>query len=107
VPSFAATGPKAIVLVARNANKLQQVAETVNKSYPEVETLVVPTDVADPAAVASLFETVKAKYGHADVLVNNAGIFKAIAPVKDVDQQAWWEEMVAFILNLQCRTLGR
>ena len=55
-----------------------------------------PTDIADPASVAALFEKVKEKYGHADVLVNNAGVFKAIAPVKDVDQQAWWDEMVCF-----------
>lgn len=53
-----------------------------------------PTDIAEPASVTSLFDKVKEKYGHADVLVNNAGIFKATAPVKDVDQQEWWNEMV-------------
>jgi NAD(P)-dependent dehydrogenase (short-subunit alcohol dehydrogenase family) len=46
--------------------------------------------------VNALFEKVKEKYGHADVLVNNAGLFKAIAPIKDVDEHAWWEEMVRF-----------
>jgi len=93
VPSFAAAGAKAIVLVARNANKLKQVADTITQAHPHVETLYVPTDIADPASVAALFEEVKHKYGHADVLVNNAGIFKAVAPVKDVDHAAWWEEM--------------
>lgn len=52
------------------------------------------TDIADPASVAALFSKVTEKYGHADVLVNNAGIFNAIAPIKDVDQAAWWEELV-------------
>ncbi|KAH7135050.1 hypothetical protein B0J11DRAFT_517461 [Dendryphion nanum] len=93
VPSFAATGPKAIVLVARTAEKLRQVAESVAKSYPSVETLCVPTDIADPASVTSLFDKIKVKYGHADVLINNAGIFQAIAPVRDVDQQSWWDEL--------------
>lgn len=97
MPSFAATGPKAIVLVARNAEKLRQVADSVAKSHPSVETLCVPTDISNPASVNALFEKVKAKYGHADVLVNNAGIFKAISPVKDVDSAAWWEEMVLLI----------
>jgi NAD(P)-dependent dehydrogenase (short-subunit alcohol dehydrogenase family) len=93
-PSFAAAGPKAIVLVARNADKLQEVADTLAKSHPDVETLVVPTDIGDPASVAALFDKVKEKYGHADVLVNNAAVFEADQPVKDVDQQLWWDEMV-------------
>jgi NAD(P)-dependent dehydrogenase (short-subunit alcohol dehydrogenase family) len=51
--------------------------------------------VTDSASVTALFKKVAEKYGHADVLVNNAGLFKAIAPVKDVDEQSWWEEMVS------------
>lgn len=94
VPSFAAAGPKAIVLVARSADKLQVVANTVAKSHPGVETLIVPTDIGDPASVAALFGKVKQKYGHADVLVNNAAIFEVDRPVKDVEQQLWWDEMV-------------
>jgi NADP-dependent 3-hydroxy acid dehydrogenase YdfG len=94
VPSFAATGPKAIVLVARKADKLQEVANTIAKSHPAVETLVVPTDIGDPAAVQALFEKVKEKYGHADVLVNNAAVYKEEKTVKDADHQIWWEEMV-------------
>jgi hypothetical protein len=94
VQSFAATGPKAIVLVARSEGKLEQVAASLNEKFPKVETLVVPTDVADPASVAALFEKVKSKYGHADVLVNNAAVFNSTASVKDVDHKAWWDEMV-------------
>lgn len=94
VPAFAAASPKAIVLVARRADKLQEVADTIAKSHPDIETLVVPTDIGDPASVSALFDKVKQKYGHADVLVNNAAIFKAEQPVKDVDQQSWWDETV-------------
>jgi NADP-dependent 3-hydroxy acid dehydrogenase YdfG len=80
VPAFAAAGAKALVLVARSADKLNTVADLVAKTYPHVETLVVRTDIADPGSVAALFEVVNKKYGHADVLVNNAGVFKAMAP---------------------------
>ena len=96
MPSFAATGAKAIVLVARNEEKLNAVAESVAKSHPDVETLVVPTDFADPRSVAALFETVTKKYGHADVLINNAAMFQAIAPITDVDPALWWEEVVSY-----------
>ncbi|KAF2871137.1 hypothetical protein BDV95DRAFT_573352 [Massariosphaeria phaeospora] len=93
VPAFAAAGAKAIVLVARNADKLAAVADSVTKNYPNVEVLSVPTDITDPAAVAALFEKVKSKYGHADVLVNNAGGFNALGPAKDVAINDWWKDM--------------
>lgn len=92
--SFAATGPKALVLVARNAKKLEEVAASINEKFPRVDTLTVPTDVADPASVAALFEKVKSKYGHADVLVNNAAVFNSLAPIKDDDHKVWWGDMV-------------
>lgn len=94
VPSFVAASPKAIVLVARRADKLQEIADTIKRSHPTVETLVVPTDIGDPVAVQELFEKVKEKYGHADVLVNNAAVFKEERSIRDADHQIWWEEMV-------------
>lgn len=94
VPSFAAAGPKAIVLVARRANKLQQVADSISQSHPRVDTLVVPTDINNSVSVTALFEKVKEKYGHVDLLVNNAAVFNAIGPIKDIDQKSWWDEMV-------------
>ncbi|KAJ4986547.1 hypothetical protein SVAN01_07983 [Stagonosporopsis vannaccii] len=93
-PSFAATGPKALVLVARSNEKLQAVAAAIAKTHPTVETLIVPTDLNDPASIAALFETVKQKYGHADVLVNNAGTFGPDQSVRDVEQQGWWDAMI-------------
>lgn len=69
-------------------------ADSIAKSHPNVESLVVPTDIGDLASVKVLFEKVKQKYGHADVLVNNAAIFKVDQPVREVDEQGWWDEMV-------------
>jgi|SRR5690242_4435295 len=105
VPSFAATGPRALVLVARSAEKLQAVADATAKTYPRVEILIVPTDLGDPASIAALFEKVTQKYGHADVLVNNAGTFGANEPVKDVEQQSWWDAMVVGPLSLLRTTI--
>lgn len=106
MPSFAATGPRAIVLVARNADKLRQVADSMTKSYPTIEIFSAPTDISDPVSVNTLFMKVKARYGHADVLINNAGVFSEIALVKDVDPIAWWREMVRFntALSIVSRT---
>ncbi|GAA3548801.1 SDR family oxidoreductase [Amycolatopsis ultiminotia] len=40
----------------------------------EANALVVPADVADPAAVTELFATVRSAWGRLDLLVNNAGV---------------------------------
>ena len=51
--------------------------------------LVVPTDVSDPTAIASLFDTVKATYGRIDLLFNNAGISTRNIPIEDLTLEQW------------------
>lgn len=51
MPAFAAAGAKAIVLVARDQKKLDDVAKGVVEQYPEVQTLSVATNIADPKSV--------------------------------------------------------
>lgn len=80
--------------MATNEDKLKDVAASLNKQFPDIEILPVGANLADPASVSALFEKVKTKYGHADVLVHNAGVFNAAGPVKDSDQQEWWDDMV-------------
>lgn len=62
-------GGWSVVLVGRRKDALEETASmgTGGKS------LVVPTDVTDPAQVDALFAKVKDTYGHLDVLFNNAG----------------------------------
>jgi 3-oxoacyl-[acyl-carrier protein] reductase len=45
-------------------------------------------DVADPAAVAALFDGVAAEHGRIDVLVNNAGV-GAVAPSEELAPDVW------------------
>jgi NAD(P)-dependent dehydrogenase (short-subunit alcohol dehydrogenase family) len=53
------------------------------------DALVVPTDVADPAAVSALFARVRAELGRVDLLFNNAGSFGTPAPFEDVAVEDW------------------
>ena len=46
-------------------------------------------DVADPVAVARLFDTVTSELGGLDTLVNNAGIAGPTAPCEDVALRDW------------------
>ena len=51
--------------------------------------LAVPTDVGDPASVAALFDTVKARFGRLDLLFNNAGVSSMSSLLEDLPFEQW------------------
>src|SRR5207302_3905859 len=53
------------------------------------KSLVVPTDVSDPAAVKALFAKTKETFGRLDVLFNNAGIGAPAMPMEDLPLETW------------------
>jgi len=61
-----------VVLAARRADRLAGVADQVRAGGGEAR--VVPTDVADEAAVRALVDGTVDAWGRLDVLVNNAGV---------------------------------
>lgn len=78
--------------MARNLEKLNDTAQELNKSYPGVETLVVSVDLTNAQDISELFQKVHAAYGHADVLVNNAGVLNAAGKLSEVDPELWWKD---------------
>jgi NAD(P)-dependent dehydrogenase (short-subunit alcohol dehydrogenase family) len=76
-----------LVLAGRRADALRETLSGTAASPDQA--LVVPTDVTDPAAVATLFERARREYGRVDVLFNNAGIFGVAAPFDDVPLDQW------------------
>lgn len=95
----------AVVLAGRRAELLEQtVAEAgaagekskrVNRSDAEGRhvssspTLVVPTDVGDPAAVRALFAKTRETFGRLDLLFNNAGSGAPPIPLEDLSYEQW------------------
>lgn len=65
-----------VVVAARRAERLRDLADDL----PGVE--AVSCDVADPDAVAGLVEAALARFGHIDVVVNNAGT-GAVVPAEE------------------------
>ncbi|MBL8665625.1 MAG: SDR family NAD(P)-dependent oxidoreductase, partial [Candidatus Odyssella sp.] len=57
--------------------------------------LFVPTDVASPGAVAAMAETVLARFGRIDILVNNAALFSKITmkPFWELPVEEWERAM--------------
>ena len=49
----------------------------------------VAVDVADPASVEAMVESVRSEYGRLDIAVNNAGVGGDLAPVGDYAIEGW------------------
>ena len=76
-----------VVLAGRRADALEKsIAEAGNNAS---RALAVPTNVADPQSVASLFATTKEKFGRLDVLFNNAGTGAPAIPLEELSFEQW------------------
>src|SRR5438132_7461473 len=77
----------AVSLAGRRTDKLEETAAMGRATNGQ--SLVVPTDVADPPAVRELFAKTKDAFGRLDVLFNNAGIGAPAVPMEDLPLEAW------------------
>ena len=75
-----------VVLAGRRAEPL---AEVIAQSGAGTRALAVPTDVADPESVKALFAAAVAKFGHLDVVFNNAGVNAPGIPLEDLTIAQW------------------
>ena len=88
VPKLAESGAK-LVLVARDADKLDELVRNLEDDY-EAEAISIPTDITQYAQVELMVQRAIAQFGQIDVLVNAAGAgvmkqFLRIEP-QDLDQ---------------------
>jgi NAD(P)-dependent dehydrogenase (short-subunit alcohol dehydrogenase family) len=72
-----------VALAGRRPDALEETAGEKSAS------LVVPTDVGDPTAVAALFAAVTDAWGRVDLLFNNAGTFGPIGTIDEIALDDW------------------
>jgi NAD(P)-dependent dehydrogenase (short-subunit alcohol dehydrogenase family) len=77
----------AVVLAGRRKELLEGVAREGQAAGARA--LVVPTDVADAAAIRNLFARTKETFGRLDLLFNNAGIGAPAVPMEDLPFEKW------------------
>jgi short-subunit dehydrogenase len=102
-----------LVLAARSADKLQQLATELRPA----RALPVPTDIADEQQVQHLVQATMATFGHVDVLINNAGfgVFDLVDDGAITDLEAMLAVNVvgavrctqAFLPHMQARRRGQ
>ena len=77
----------AVVLAGRRSDPLE--ATAAEAAPPGLPTLVVPTDVADPASVEALFAGTREAFGRIDLLFNNAGTGAPAVPLEELTVEQW------------------
>ncbi|KAI9752200.1 MAG: hypothetical protein M1815_000660 [Lichina confinis] len=105
-PAFARANAKAIVLVARNAEQLAEVEKEFAKINDQVKVVGIATDLVDETSVDAFFEKIKAGFGAADVLVNNAGTSSGVGPIADSDTKKWWGDFEVNVRGTYLVTKG-
>jgi NAD(P)-dependent dehydrogenase (short-subunit alcohol dehydrogenase family) len=76
-----------VALAGRRKDQLERVAQAAGAGKSRA--LVVPTDVADPGSIRSLFARTKEAFGRLDLLFNNAGIGAPAVPMEDLTYEQW------------------
>lgn len=76
-----------VVISGRDVNRLQAAADELSKNNAKIEAIA--CDVRDPVSVQKLFQEVSARHEAINVLINNAGVAHALAPVEQLPVETW------------------
>jgi NAD(P)-dependent dehydrogenase (short-subunit alcohol dehydrogenase family) len=87
---FARRGAK-IFCVARSKDQLQATEKLIAAHGGTAAALV--ADVTDPKQVRKMVDFALRKFGRIDVLINNAGSFRAVGAVWEVDPALWAQDV--------------
>ncbi|KAI1195493.1 cellulase signal transduction associated dehydrogenase [Nemania serpens] len=83
--SFAASGPRALILLGRRADALKETATTVREAHKNVVVQTHEVDLCDTAGMRSVFDKVATEFGGIDILVHSAGKLAPVVPLLKAD----------------------
>lgn len=98
---FAANNAR-VAICGRRPEPLTETVKAINENGGEA--LAVPTDITRPEQVERLHRSLLDSFGPVDMLFNNAGSFRCIAPVHEAEPDDWWQDVTvnlygAFLLT--------
>jgi len=88
VEEMIAQGVGHLAVIARDKQSLKELAE----KYPEVKFLKIVGDVADIHVLREAAARIEDKWGHLDVLINNAGIISA-GPLEELPDEELYDQV--------------
>ncbi|KAL4976026.1 hypothetical protein BDW66DRAFT_151372 [Aspergillus desertorum] len=83
--SFAASGPRALILLGRRADALDETASVVRSSHAEVTVQTHAAELCDAPSVRDAMNKVAAELGGIDILVHCAGSLAPVVPLLEAD----------------------
>ncbi|PLB35123.1 SDR family NAD(P)-dependent oxidoreductase [Aspergillus candidus] len=83
--SFAASGPRALILLGRRADALAETATAVRASQADVTIQTYPAELCDASAVRDAMNKAAAQFGGIDILVHCAGVLAPVVPLLEAD----------------------
>ena len=83
--SFAASGPRALILLGRRADALAETATVVRASHAEVTIQTYEAELCDASGVRKAMNNVATVFGGIDILVHCAGVLAPVVPLLEAD----------------------
>ncbi|KAJ5497983.1 Short-chain dehydrogenase/reductase SDR [Penicillium expansum] len=83
--SFAASGPRALILLGRRADALADTAKIVHVRHAEVFIQTYEAELCDAASVRNAMDKVAAEFGSIDIVIHCAGVLAPVVPLLDAD----------------------
>lgn len=83
--SFAASGPRALILLGRRADAVTETATIVRSSHAEVTIQTHEAELCDASSVRGVINKVAAEFGGIDILVHCAGSLAPVVPLLEAD----------------------
>ncbi|PLB54751.1 putative short-chain dehydrogenase [Aspergillus steynii IBT 23096] len=83
--SFAASDPRALILLGRRADALAETASIINTSHPDVTIQTHEADLGDVSTVRNIMNKVATELGGIDILVHCAGVLAPVVPLLEAD----------------------
>ncbi|KAF4432010.1 Short chain dehydrogenase citE [Colletotrichum fructicola] len=96
--SFATAGAKALILLGRRVELLEQVAKSIHEKGLDTETACFAVDVCDEQGVKSTLNQIVSKFGRIDIVIHAAGALPPLGPLATVPLDDLWR---AFEVNIK------
>lgn len=96
-----------LVLVARRIDRLKQLQEEIQTTYPSAKLHLVNMDVRDTERVKTFLEDLPEEFQQIDILINNAGLALGVASVDTNDLEQAKVRATTVIVRGMERKFGR